>query len=254
MIKRNARLNKENEDQELKIREQEKKMHEQEQTISALNVELAKLRTENKDDDLSALVRLADGKVDLGLKRQKAVVECSIGGMNAFINASTSKILRSEYFFCDGLAWSVEACIQTRKGVRYLLVYLRATNPANDNADLSSQVSYNITLLNSNPLLNTSIRVTYRFSKDSLSWGWHEFITIDDLCSTGFLQPSYLKNDEIKFWVDLSVKKIAPPSSSLQENDQNRFLYELEVIKQVLFIICLILFLIIFPANFAKAV
>ena len=212
-------------------------MREQEQTISALNVELDKLRTVSKDCDLSAFVKLADdSKVDLGLKRRKAIVECSIGGIDAFVNASTSKTLRSRYFFCDGLAWSVEVKIQKFEGVRYLSVYLSATNFADVNWPIKA--AYQVKLLNRNPLFNVSMRPSFsdsEFSKHSPSWGQHKFTTIDNLCSNG-----YIKNDEIKFRVDLSVKKSAPPSSFDQYALKHlRFLYVLAAF--ILIVLSLIL-------------
>ena len=204
MTDRIASLDKANEDQQLKISEQEKK-------ISALNAELDKLRVESKVTNLGALARLADGKVDIGLKRQKADVKCSIGGMAAFLNSDEKKYTQSEFFFYDDRAWSVEVGKQRFEDKTYLSVCLRATDFANPSANWSIKAACKITLLNSKPLSNLSFGSKkfghLEFSKQRPLWGWDNFITINELRSGGFLSSSFIKNDEIKLKVYLRVEK-----------------------------------------------
>ena len=147
-------------------------------------------------------------KVDYQFKRQKAVAECSIGGMAAFLESPNYfGVLESEVFYCDDLIWSV-VVYKKQFGIKYYLsVNLVATNPADDNwtkVNWSSIAAVKITLLNSRESYNACMGNTHDtvvFSNEIRSLGWEQFIGCDELKSMG-----YIKNDEIKFQVDLHVK------------------------------------------------
>ena len=223
MAGRIASLQKTNEDQQSKIGEQEKK-------IADLTAELNKLKVESKGDvekesknggetkesKLSALMRLADGKMDFGQNRKKAVVECRIGGISAFLKASHGKV-ESGFFFCDDRCWSLYACRKLVDSRPYLTVGLVATNLTDNSANWFTKVYYSIELLNDKPCKpckpwykpwsNSSDSTIRRkassvFSNHGSGWEFRRFITIDNLVSGDFI-----KNDEIKFRVCLQVEK-----------------------------------------------
>lgn len=223
----------------LKIKGQEEKIIEQEKQISVLNVELDKLRMERESDDLGQLVRLAASKgADIGVKRQKVVFEFSLGNMAAFLTPSIEKReTKGEFFFCGNRAWSVEVLREFLWGGAYLSVYLRATDFANDSADWSTKADFKVTLLNSCSSFDVSKSYTnLKFSKSSACWGWNKFIKIGKLRSD-----AYIKNDEIKFQVDLQIKKSTPANSSARGlGKKTLFILVLVVVINVLIRIAIV--------------
>lgn len=215
-------LKKANEDQQLEISMQKEK-------ISALNAELDKYRAEKlrmndlregsdlgessnlgkssnqgksrdlgKDNDLE---KVGDLGMDSDLKRTKAVVECSIDGISAFLKSNEK--VKSRSFTCDRRAWLVEVYKQKLDDKTYLSVDLWAAEIANYTANWSNKVAFEITLLNTDPVHNVSFGsklLDYEFSKEK-RWGWDKFIDCNELVSKGFI-----KNDQIKFQVDLQTK------------------------------------------------
>ena len=190
-------LNQANEDKQLKISEQAEE-------ISALNVELDKLRVKGKNgDDLSELVKPADGNC---LKMAIVGFECSIGDMAAFLESGEKR--KSQFVFFNYLAWSIEISKKletssevTSEGTDYLSVLVRADNLANSPASWSTIVTSRVILLNQRSADQNRIFASsnIQFSDHSPSWGRNDLITLKQL-----RDDSFIEGDQIKFLVLLS--------------------------------------------------
>ena len=180
-----------------KIVEKQFVIDRQRKKFTDLIVELNELK--DKQDSLGDLVKRVNGKIDIGLNRESANFECTLGDMSTFLRSKETR--KSVFFFCSGMAWSVLISKNYGSNQTFLSVFVSGTNFAESNAIWSTNVCYKLTLLNQRSCFkNVAITSNREFSDHSPSWGRIEFIPINELCSGG-----YIVNDEIKIRVHLQV-------------------------------------------------
>ena len=83
-----------------KIVEKQFVIDRQRKKITDLIVELNELK--DKQDSLGDLVKRVNGKIDIGLNRESANFECTLGDMSTFLRSKETR--KSVFFFCSGMA------------------------------------------------------------------------------------------------------------------------------------------------------
>ena len=176
-----------------------------------MNVDNLHYKPENKvNSNLSELVKLTNGKIDIGLKRKRVDFEWNLDDAIGLLKKS-NETRKSEFFCCNNLAWSVEVCKKFCEGKQYLTLGLRAAHFAEPAASWSTTVAFKITLVNRwKDFKNRSISgVKTEFMHHIPYWGRDKFIEIDQITF------DYLQNNQLKFLVHLECKKSEPEARDL---------------------------------------
>ena len=198
---KNSELTRKNKEQATKNSELTKTIKGQATQISSLSRQVADCKKEIKRikeaGDLSEVVKMLDGKFDLGANREKTDFEYELNGAGAFLESNKSRF--SKYFFTGGLAWRLELKTDVRGEERFLWSFLHAYSYAGGSR-FPIKAAQNVIILNQSGWPNYSLQCTRDFTAAFPAWGWPEFISASRLRTGGFI-----KNNKIKFRVHLKV-------------------------------------------------
>lgn len=152
-------------------------------------------------DDRGKVVEMLNGHVNMDLNRKQVNFEYELDDVEVFLEIEKKRC--SQYFFAQNLAWYLDLRAKLEGKDKFLSIYLGTKSYDKSSGDWTIRVTYELAILNPSGG-KKKLKSTRDFcSKGHLAWGLHEFISIQDLKTGG-----YIKDNKIRVQAHLEAGEL----------------------------------------------